>query len=479
MSEKPNQPASNQLDGPSRYVSQNQAWELCVATLGREPIDRFEAAVTLEAHHGFPAAEALAIGRQFAQSGQIAQSPTVRAQVLSGQSVVTSPLVIPSPQPIKGKPRSLRELEIGRLFGEVVFIVSVLMVGFWVSSMTTELGIGPVDHAWRIALPVSLGAQWFLRRRYLSGEDGLGRLRREPLVAAAVLVIVALLGFVGARWIGSVLALLWSAGFLVARRGWWLSQFVVLIAAINVQRLVTNPKPLLVGIAVAVVVFALVGVLTSPETDRKASPWHAGVLAAGVGAGLGSLLVVEPEFIWAVRIPLPILTVLPSLLGSVWGAAHVSSLWKVLPDRLRATPLSSSSGAAAGRSVRRLILMSIARVVALTAIGSTLVLAWANHGRQTGHITDRLLAAHAVLAVAGLCVSLLEGFGRAGLALACVLCGLFAALWAPGWVGELFHIRSFQPGTHLLVAAVVTMTTSLIFLLIQIRDPARSIAAGI
>jgi hypothetical protein len=118
-------------------------------------------------------------------------------------------------------------------------------------------------------------------------------------------------------------------------------------------------------------------------------------------------------------------------------------------------------------------------VVLLTTIGSVLVVVWASNGKQSGHITDRLLAAHAVLAVAGLCVSLLEGFGRAGLALSCVLFGLFAALRGPSWFGSAFHIKSFQPGTHLLVAAIVTMTSSLIFLLIQIRDPARSIAAGI
>jgi hypothetical protein len=470
MTDLPSRSSSAQAQGSRSMLgtSPEAAWALCVATLTRQPIDRFEAAVTLEAHHGFPAAEALALGRQFAKSGRIAVD-----------AHRPEPLISSLHPPTSTETAKDRTLELGRLFGEVVFIVSVLMVGFWVSSMTEELGTGPVGHAWRIALPVSLGAQWFLRRRYLSGEDGLGRLRREPIVAAAVLVLVAVLGFLGARWVGSVLALLWSAGFLVARRGWWLPQFVVLAVAINVQPLISNPKPLLVGIAVAVVVFALVGVLTSPETDRNASPWHAGILAAGVGAGLGSLLVVEPEFIWAVRIPLPILTVLPSLLGSLWGAAHVSSLWKVLPDRLRATPLSFSSGEAAGRSVRRLILASIGRVVLLTAIGSVLVVVWASNGKQSGHITDRLLAAHAVLAVAGLCVSLLEGFGRAGLALSCVLFGLFAALRGPSWFGSAFHIKSFQPGTHLLVAAIVTMTSSLIFLLIQIRDPARSIAAGI
>lgn len=257
-----------------------------------------------------------------------------------------------------------------------------------------------------------------------------------------------------------------------------MAQFVVLAITMSAERYVSSTKLLLLGIAFAAVACALLAVLTSSATDRNASPWHAGVLAAGVGAGLGSLLVVEPEFVWAVKIPLPVLTVLPSLLGSVWGAAHVSSLWKVLPDRLRATALSSSSGAAAGRAVRRLILTSIMRVVALTAVGSGIVLGWAQSTNQQGHVTDRLLAAHAVLAVAGLCVSLLEGFGRAGLALSCVLLGLFAAVQGADLAGRLFHI-GFEPGTHLLVAAVVTMASSLIFLLIQIRDPARSIAAGI
>ncbi len=457
------------LDPIERIATPDQAWQLCLDTLGRAPIDRFEAAVTLEAHHGFPASVALAYGRRFAQSGHIASQP------LNAQDFVAGP----TGSVRKEDATILRALQRKRLFGEVVFIVSVLTVGFWVSSMSVSIGAEQVDQAWRIALPVSLGAQWFLRRRYLSGEDDLGRLRREPVVAAGVLLLVGLLGFVGAGWIGSVLALLWSAGFLVARRGWWLAQFVLLVGVINAERYVSNTKLLLLGIAFAAVGCALAAVLSSPETDRNASPWHSGVLAAGVGAGLGSLLVVEPEFVWAVRIPLPILTVLPSLLGSLWGAFHVSSLWKVLPDRLRATPLSSSSGAAAGRAVRRLILTSILRVVLLTVVGSALVLWWASSADQVGHVTDRLLAAHAVLAVAGLCVSLLEGFGRAGLALFCVLCGLMAALRGPNLAGSLFHITSFQPGTHLLVAAVVTMASSLIFLLIQIRDPARSIAAGI
>ena len=40
-----------------------------------------------------------------------------------------------------------------------------------------------------MALPFSLGAQWFARRRYLGGPDGMGRLRREFGRSAGVVLL--------------------------------------------------------------------------------------------------------------------------------------------------------------------------------------------------------------------------------------------------------------------------------------------------
>ncbi len=361
-----------------------------------------------------------------------------------------------------------------RLFGEVVFMVSVLMVGFWVSSMADELGLKAVDHAWRIALPASLGAQWFLRRRYLSGEQGLGRLRREIPVAGVVLAVVAASGFWGEGWLGAVLGLLWSSGFLIARRGWWLHQFVVLVTMIVAHRLGVSSTWLLVGAAFAASGAALLGVSTSVVTPRKASPWHSGLLAGAVGSGLGALLVVEPEFVWSVTVPLPILTVVPSLLGSLWGAANMSSLWAILPNHLGSTPLSNASGSAAGKAVRRLVLSSVARILLFTFAGSIAVLWWADRGQHPGTTTQRLLLAHALLAVAGLCVSLLEGYGRSGQALTCVMLGVGFAMIGPRW-----DVAAFPPASRILLAAAVTTLSSLALVLLQVRDPARSIAAGI
>jgi hypothetical protein len=438
----------------------DRAWVACRDVLHRAPIDRFEASVTLEAHHGLQAAQALSVGRRFAEQGRFTQPSTALPRP-AAMTVASAA----DPQPTG---------HFGRLFGEVVFMVSVLIVGFWVSSMAAELGLFAVDRAWRIALPASLGAQWFLRRRYLSGEQGLGRLRRELPVAGIVLLAVAGAGLLGEGWLGAVLGTLWSAGFLIARRGWWLPQFGVLVAALVAHRLGVSGTLLLVSASGAAFIFAVIGVATSTDTSRKASPWHAGLLAAGVGAGLGALLVVEPEFVWSVRLPLPILTVVPSLLGSLWGAARMSALWEVLPANLRETPLSQDSGRAAGVAVRRLVLSSVARIALATFVGSVAVVWWAERAQHPGSTTKRLLVAHALLAVAGLGVSLLEGFGRSGQALFCVLVGVGFALLGPQW-----HVFTFPPASRILLAAAATTLCSLVLLLHQIRDPARSIAAGI
>ncbi len=443
-------------------------WFACTRVLGRRPIDRFEAAVTLEAHDGLAAGHALAVGRRFAEQGRFAAVGGVLATLeIDGSSTGTGLIEVVTVE--ESKPDNVK-----RLFGEVVFMVSVLMVGFWVSSMADELGLAAVDHAWRIALPASLGSQWFLRRRYLSGEQGLGRLRRELPVAGVILAVVGVAGFLGEGWLGAVLGLLWSAGFLIARRGWWLQQSVILVAMIVAHPLGVPSAWLLVVSAIIAVGAALIGVATSTVTLRKASPWHAGLLAGAVGSGLGALLVVEPEFVWSVTVPLPILTVLPSLLGSLWGAANMSSLWAILPGHLRSTPLSTSSASAAGKAVRRLVLSSVSRIVLLTFAGSAAVLWWAHRAEHPSSTTQRLLIAHALLAVAGLCVSLLEGYGRSGQALFCVMLGVSFALIGPRW-----NLGSFPPASRILLAATVTMVSSLSLVLLQLRDPARSIAAGI
>ncbi len=454
------------------------AWDACCNTLNRSPIDRFEAAVTLEAHIGFPAGEALEMSRRFAEQRRFAgrAAPHVAPGSSPGLSHNDAALAVGTLSDATIDDRKSIRADRMRVFGEVVFMVSVLTIGFWVSSLANELGIQRVDHAWRVALPVSLGAQWFFRRRYLSGEEGLGRLRRELPIAGVVLATVAVLGAIGGGWLGAVLALLWSSGFLIARRGWWLPQFAVLVALIVAHHFGIASDVLLVGGATLAVVASIVAVATSVATVRSASPWHAGLIAACVGGGLGALLVVEPEFVWSVRVPLPILTVIPSLLGSFWGAAHMSSLWDVLPAKLRASSLSSSSGSAASRVVRHLVLASVARIVALTLVGSTVVLWWAGQKQHLsfGDTTKRLLFAHAVLAVAGLCVSLLEGFGRSGQALFCVSLGLVSALFGAQW-----NLATFPPASRIVLAAVVTTVSSMAFLMTHVHEPARSIAAGV
>ncbi len=435
----------------------------CRATLGRIPADRFEAAVVLEAFHGMAAAEALRLGAAVITS---LRSDDVRA-VATVESVVV-----------------VADTEArNRLFlGEMAFVASVLLVGFWISRLSHDFGNDAVERGWRSALPITLGLQWVLRRRYLAGDDSLGRLRREPAALAAALVFAAVVGLVVGGSLGGILATLWTAGFVIARRGWWLPQLVVLLGAIAIQTMLGHPLVVLLSCTFIALAAAVRALLTTEKTDRQPGPWITAMWAGLLGAGLGALLVVEPEFIWADslgssshKVPpfLSMLTVVPSLLGSLWGAHRMASLWDRLPRELLERRVSARSATAGSGSVTTLFLGSLLRIAVCCVGLSSMLVAWVVLSDLPVGITVRLLVAHAVLGVAGLCVSLLEAFGRAGRALSCVVGGVALALALPLiWTDPPAALR-------ILTAALCTAILSTILVLRLVREPARTIVLGV
>jgi hypothetical protein len=449
----------------------SEAVRNCHQTLHRRPADRFEAAVVLEAFHGIAAAKALRLGQEVVWS-------------VRNEDVL----------PVEANDRFIRQGDAGetdhalrrQLFlGEIGFVFSVLVIGFWISRLSGSLANGQVagtavDASWRAALPVTLGAQWILRRRYFAGDDGLGRLRREPQVMAVVLVASLLLGRIAGGVLGGVLAILWTAGFIIARRGWWRAQLGLLILAIIFQSFVDHPLAVLFGCAAIAVLGVAQALRTSELSDRIPGPWSTALLAGILGAGLGGLLVVEPEFVWGVTsktagvIPiLSIMTVVPSLFGSLWAAHRMTSLWDNLPNELLERRVSARSATAGSGSITLLFLGSLGRIVICCGALSSLLIVWVLGSDLPIAITVRLLVAHAVLGTAGLCVSLLEAFGRAGRAILCVAVGTGVALLLPT------VIDFAPPATRILTAAVLTALLSTLFVLRLFREPARTIVLGV
>jgi hypothetical protein len=418
--------------------------------LGRPVQDALEAAVVLEAWGGVPADAALALGGDAA-----AESATV------------GPVADEAPLPPTFDRRAV--------LSDVAFIVAVLFVGFWLSRRTDRFAVVDIDRAWRLALPVSLAAQWFLRRRVFMGGDGLGRLRRETWLlvpAAALLGGLAVVPSGGPLAAG--LAVLWIAGFVVSRRGWGVPYGLLLASTLLAGGSARAALPTYVFVCVGTLCAAILALRTSPVSDRLPGALGRAIPSALVGGGMGMFLVSEPRFSWAASGMLSAFTIVPSLLGSLAGGIWMTRLWQALPSSLCATGIADRSARSVAGPAIRLFLQAIALVLFVTTTCSLVVL-WrdgAPFRSETSATTRTLLLAHAALALAGLCVALLETLGRWGRALFATAVGAFAAFTLSA-----FSAGEPRAGLRIFVGALVALVLALPGVLALLARPDHRIAA--
>ncbi len=424
---------------------------IVVERLGRAPQDGLEAAVVLEAWLGLPASEALEAGHETLTGADSPHESSRRRATGSSE-------------------RSLA-------LGDVGFVIGVLFIGFWVSHLANDLGVTRVDSAWRIALPTSLGFQWALRRRYLAGLDGLGRLRngaREVLIPFGLLVLAGLATPGGA--LASALFIVWTAGFVVARRGWGLTFGIALVigAALLGRGLGAWT---IVGLATGGALGGAAMALRSfPPSARLPAPWLRSAPAAAIGAGMGLLLVVEPKFAWHASGVLPALTVVPSLVGSLWAGFHMTGLWEVLPPALADSTVSAGSTRShqAAKVALFLLVGALLRLVTAAALASGAVMTWVIvRDEPDRRIVATLLLAHGVLAIAGLAVALVEAFGRWLWAMVAVAIGLLVS------TGLHFVVSHPSPGVRILVGACAAVAVAFPPLLAILARPERTIAGAV
>jgi hypothetical protein len=427
-------------------ISGNDAQPLIEERLGRPMLDELEAAVVLEAFAGLEADLSLQIGRNAAQFRS---------------TVVEAP---------KAKIRERPKLDWRSVVSDAAFIVGVLAIGFWLSGQGTKLGTLAVDRSWRLALPISLGAQWFLRRRVLVGPDGLGRLRRESwLFGPAALALVGLSLVPNGGVIAAALVATWVAGFLVSRRGWGLAH----MGAVGLTLAGANWLPnwaVFLSLVTTSLVLAAAALAASPASDRMAGSFARSLPSGCIGLCLAIILVAEPPILWGATPLQASLTVVPALFGALAGGLWMTRIWTTVPQSLARTGIGSKRVSLA--SVR-VFAEAVVFSLVIVQVVSLAVLFWLRRNPEVDRTARWLLVAHATLAVAGLCVSSLEAFGRWG-------AGLFAA--AGGAVGAWLvapEISVSGPGSRIFVGAAIALVIAAPVLIATLLRPAHRIVVAV
>lgn len=430
-------------------ITREQAAARVRAGLDREPQDALEASVVLEAWGGLVAPSALPLAHG-ATTATPVSGPVVFSRRVAGE--VTS--------------------ESGR---EVLGLVAALLVTTaWVAPLGTALGSGATEHAWKVALPVSLGLQWFLRRRYLTDDRGPGRLRSDRVAllgggAATLLTLVGLL-LDAAATLPAALVVTWVGGLLVVVRGWGLQYAAGLLLA---TLAIPLGLPVVLDVVLVVVLTAVavaVALATAPPTGTPPTPLPRSLAAGGIGGTMALLIVLDPSVEWSSWRPFPVVALVPSLLGSVWAGRHLNRIWTVLLDALASTDLGDRASRRNRRIFGGIIAGALGRLVLLTGLVSVLVFVLVRPGATSGRGLALLLLGLACFGVVGFLAAVLESFSR--LAAAALVVGAALAASVAGVLG----LSPWIQVPSLVLAAVAASVVAVLPLRRLVSQPDRTLA---
>jgi hypothetical protein len=435
----------------SAELSALQARRIVEARLGREPQDMLEVAVALEAWAGVDAGEALDRGREM-----LATAPTEPRR--SAGRLPTKP--------------AQRAIAVEALS----FVIAVVAIACWAAPLSRSLGPHVVGEALVVALPTTLTLQWGLASRYLSRPEGLAHLGRRPLplvlvALGLVAVPAAVLGRSGA--LAGLLTLTWMGGTIVIRRHWALAYagMVVVASAAMVAGL---PAPNVLSATAALTTAGVALALRARIAPAGHPPgrWGRALVAAGIGGGVGLLLVVDRSVDWSLG-SLPAIALLPSSVASFWGGHHLWSFQEAIPRTLSGVPMAGPGARGLHRGPLRVLFGAVARVVGLTTVLSVLVLGGA---AELGlHTTGRtVLVAFGLVALATLFAGLLEAVGRGRWAIVALVAGVagevaWQLLTGPGAIA----------GGGLIVGASIAILVALPVAVAMLCRPAATLATAL
>jgi hypothetical protein len=319
--------------------------------LRRVPADALEAAVVLEASAGIAPERALDLGRA-----------TVKAARMSSRDRGGLPAVIH-----RLSDRS-NDTVTTRLVALLAFI-----------ALLASLGASAVG-AWRAAMVVGFALQGLLFRRYLTGQDRLGIIRRYPLGILASTVAAATFAAVLSKdhLLAAALLAIWIGGILVAERG-WTRVYVGLAAVIVVARLfhilgfhlsADHAAAVAVGAVAALVILA---VATSAPSNLRPCSWPRGIFSTVVAGGFGLMIWLLPVR-WSHLSPsVAAVPLVLALIGSTWAASHLNDLWHFAPRIFAETELNANASDTA-RGVAREILGGAAVRLSGTWVAALIVI---------------------------------------------------------------------------------------------------------
>jgi hypothetical protein len=323
-------------------ITAKQAGARVHAGLGRPVQDSLEAAVVLEALGGLRSPTALAL------------SPGAIDELADGGASGVR----------RARGGKVSQVSTREMIG---LVATLLATTLWVAPLGAALGTSATARAWQIALPISIGLQWLLRRRGLNGQDGLSGLRGDRLVlrtaALCGAVVPVLLLLAPAPTLPAALIVTWVGGLLIVVRGWGVAYGICLVIA-TVMLHVGVPVVLNIVLVLLITDAAvLFGILTSPPSGVRPTTWRRSIPAAGIGFLLAVLIVTDPSVEWSSTRPFPVLALVPSLLGSIWANRHLNLIWTVLIGALASTRLVERSLRRNWRVFTAIIVGSFARLI--------------------------------------------------------------------------------------------------------------------
>lgn len=335
-----------------RRIAEDHVRELVTARLGRAPQDVLEAAVVLEAWAG------------------------VRPDVaLRSAHAAIAPL---SPEPAVSRAATTQRYvrERGALAEGVALLLSVVAVALWTTPFSRALGADVWGAAVRIALPVTLGAQWALRSRYLARRDGLAVLKADWRVAAVAAAVLSgsLIALGPREHVAGLLIATWVAGTIMIRRNWagWYAGCLVAVCVLVNRG--ADPLSTLIALTAVTSLVALVALrMSGCGRDSPGRGQRAGA-AALMGAGIGLLLVADDSVAWAGGGALPALALIPSTIGSLWGAYHLWRMHDEVPRALAGVPVTQTEQVTLRGPAMRVLASAVVRLVGVTAVLSAAVL---------------------------------------------------------------------------------------------------------
>ena len=430
-------------------IAPGQARARVEAHLGRPPQDALEAAVVLEAWGGLRARSALELGTSVLN---------LSARDGGAPGGTAAPPVTPvAPSRKRG----------------LVLAVALLATVTWTAPLVGAFGLAVFQRGWALALPASLGVQWFVQRRTL-GEIGLrGRPWRDWLLLAGAPLAIGATGVVDpAVALAAALALVWASILVVVGRGWGLVYAGIILACGLLMRVL----PLAgwdLGLMLAVGAGGLgAAAATRAAPDRRPTPWRLCIPAGLSGAMVGVLITLGAGGTAAVSSDLAVLALMPALAGTLWTAGHLVGLWDLTAEPLLGAGPDSVRTRRWAPLARRVLLGAGARLGAATAALSALVLGLALVRHEDVRVAGALLAACSGMALIGLLVALLEAFGRQGWAL--TTAALAAAPLALHQLGLGLGSRGATVGVSVLVGLLVSAWTVRYFL----EDPHRTLVVA-